>query len=358
MLTRSKTASEAGETVFIRFIKQLTVAKELLVKLWLAKEAVKRFFVSVARPLRSFGAIILGGLWNAYLLSGSKGPPDTIVLPHVAKGGDADFSKFAARVARAVGEGDGAAAKYLDLLFLAEDAASIAEYMTTARFFNKKINLHVGRDIQAYRSIAPTIVVPGFAEEARDLDSELLSNPPIVITPGLIGTFRAPTFYSNLAREFLKIVDSRKKFCVVCIAKEWPVETTDWIACFFSSVHTDWRFIIIPVDGSITCLPASTTEDLIWPTCAGLEFGTRLALVTEADALIGPSCLFSLAAILSGRQVTLLESGQSIFAVSSDLSNVRAVNSFGCNDLVSELKSLIERVDEQEFRFPMDAFRE
>ena len=166
MLTRSKSASEAEQTIFITFAKQLKVTKNFLVKVWLSKEAVKRFIVSTVRSVRTFAAIVLGGVWNAYLLSGNKGPPDSVVFQHVARGSDADLMKFAARLASIVDEPDRDGTRYLDLLLLAEDTASVGEYLTTARFFNKRINLHVGRGIEACRSIAPAIAVPSSGRTA------------------------------------------------------------------------------------------------------------------------------------------------------------------------------------------------
>ena len=67
--------------------------------------------------------------------------------------------------------------------------------------------------------------------------------------------------------------------------------------------------------------------------------------------LIGPSCLLALAAILAERPVTLLASGESVLKVSSDLRNVTAVRDFELGNLRSEINSLIDRVDEQEFQF-------
>ena len=51
MLTRLKSSSEAKQTIFITFAKQVTVVKRLLVKIWLFKAAVK----SVHRILRTTG---------------------------------------------------------------------------------------------------------------------------------------------------------------------------------------------------------------------------------------------------------------------------------------------------------------
>ena len=172
MLTRSKSASEAKQTIFTTFAKQVPVARRLLVKVWLFKQAVKSFIVSCVRPVRTFAAIIIGGVWNAYLLSGIKSPPDSIVFRHVARGGDADLTKFAALLASLISEADWGRARYFDLLLLAEDRARVGEYLTTARFFNKEINLHVGRDVQACRRIAPAIAVPSLAEQLRNFDTE------------------------------------------------------------------------------------------------------------------------------------------------------------------------------------------
>jgi hypothetical protein len=100
-----------------------------------------------------------------------------------------------------------------------------------------------------------------------------------------------------------------------------------------------------------TKVPAFATGNMIWPACAGLELGTKMALAVEADAVIGPGCLLALAAALAERPVTLLARGESTFKVSSDVRNVTAVNDFELSDLRKELNSLIDRVDEREFGF-------
>ena len=222
--------------------------------------------------------------------------------------------------------------------------------MTTARFFNKQINLHVGSDIQACKKIAPAIAVSSLVEQLRDFDSEAVSGAPL-IRPISKGGLRVPTCYGNLAREFLKTVDCRKKYCVICSAEEWPLHTIQEIAWSFADTHPIWRFLIMEERGPTTRMPATATANVIWPACAGLEFGTRMALAVEADALIGPSCLLALTAMLAERPVTLLVSGESVLKVSSDLRNVTAVCDFELGNLRSEINSLIDRVDEQEFRF-------
>ena len=348
MLKRSNSASEAGQTIFITFAKQLKVIKHFLVKVWLSKEAVKRFIRSTVRSVRTSGAIILGGVWNAYLLSGDKSPPDTIVLGHVARGGDTDLMQFAARLASIVDEPTGDRTRYFDVLLRAEDATSIGEYLTTARFFNKQINLHVATDIKTYRSMVPTIAVPSLIEELRDFDGEPVFGTNF--TAIAKGNLRVPTFYGGLAREFLKTVDARKKYCVICAAAEWPPQTIQDIACSFAETHPIWRFILMEVNVPTTWVPTATAN-IIWPAGAGLEFGTRMALVVEADALIGPSCLLALIAALAERPVTVLASGESALKLSPDLGNVRAVHNFKFSNLQSEIKSLIDRVDEQEFQF-------
>ena len=350
MLTRSKSASEAEQTIFTTFAKQFTGAKRFVVKVWLSKEAVKRFIVSTVRSVRTFAAIVLGGVWNAYLLSGKKGPPDSIVFRHVAKGGDADLVNFTARLASIVAEPGRSATRYFDILLLAEDAASVTEYLTAARFFNKRINLYVGRNAQACHSIAPAITVPSLVETLRGVDREAAFDETF-ITPISTGGIRVPTSYGNLAREFLKAVDCRKKYCVICVAEEWPLHTIQNIVSSFADTHPIWRFIIMNVKGPTTSPPATATANMIWPACAGLEFGTRLALSVEADALVGPSCLPALASILAGRPVTLLSSGESVLNLSSALRNVRTVSDFELGNLASEITSLIDRVDEQEFQF-------
>ena len=98
-------------------------------------------------------------------------------------------------------------------------------------------------------------------------------------------------------------------------------------------------------------MSTAASGNIIWPACAGLEFGTKIALAVEADAVIGPGCLLALAAALAERPVTLLARGESTFKVSSEVRNVTTVNDFELGDLRRELNSLIDRVDGQEFGF-------
>jgi hypothetical protein len=346
MLTRSKSSSEAWQTIFTTFAKQAPAARRLLVKAWLFKQAVKSFIVSCVRLVRTFAAIILGGVWSAYLLSGIKGPPDSVVLRHVARGGDAELTKFAALLASLVSEPDWGRARYLDLLLLAEDTARVGEYLATARFFNKEINLHVGRDVQACRRIAPAIAVSSLVEQLRNFDAETVIGSLSSVSKG---SFCVPPCYGNLAREFLKVMDCQKKYCVICVAEEWPLDTIREIACSFGGTHPIWRFIIMELRNPTTKMSTSASGNIIWPACAGLEFGTKIALAVEADAVIGPGCLLALAAALADRPVTLLGRGE--IKVSSEVRNVTAVNDFELGDLRRELKSLIDRVDEREFGF-------
>jgi hypothetical protein len=348
LITRVKSSSEAKQTIFITFAKQLTVVKRLLVKIWLSIEAVKTFIVSGVRLVRTFAAIILGGVWNAYLLSGIKGPPDSVVLRHVARGSDEDLTNFAALLGSIVAKPGWGGTRYLDLLLLADDTASVGKYLTIARFFKRRINLHTGRDVLTCRRIAPAIAVPSLVEQLCNFDTETVIGSLSSVSKG---SFCVPPHYGNLAREFLKAVDPRKKYCLICVAEEWPLHTIQEIAYSFLNTHPIWRFIIMELRTPTTKVPAFATGNMIWPACAGLELGTKMALAAEADAVIGPGCLLALAAALAERPVTLLARGESTFKVSSDVRNVTAVNDFELSDLRKELNSLIDRVDEREFGF-------
>src|SRR6516164_2425988 len=341
MSERSITSRTGGKTIFVTYAKEVKAGKKLLVKMWHAKKDVKAFLFSYLNAATDFATIILGGLWNAYLLGGVA--TDSIAVGHVATGGSADLTRFAARFASILSATARGSATHIDLALLVEGGASLGEYVTIARFFSRRINLRACMNVETYRKIIPTIASASAAKELWKLADE--SRP---VAAASIGSFRAPALYGNLAREFLKVIDGRKKFCLICVEEQSSFDAIEALVQSRWSAHRDWHFVVMQRGGLLTKIPGSTTKDLIWPNCAGLDFGTRLALAAEADATIGPSCIFTLAAALSGRPVTLLDSGCDLVDVAPDIRNVGTVPALDAADLDGEIKSLIERSDAAE----------
>ena len=348
MSERSITSRTGGKTIFVTYAKEVKAGKKLLVKMWHAKKDVKAFLFSYLYAATDFATIILGGLWNAYLLGGVA--TDSIAVGHVATGGSADLTRFAARFASVLSAPARGSATHIDLALLVEGGASLGEYVTIARFFSRRINLRACMNVETYRKIIPTIASASAAKELWKLGDEARLVAAVPLAAASIGSFRAPALYGNLAREFLKVIDGRKKFCLICVEEQSSSDAIEALVQSRWSAHRDWHFVVMQRGGLLTKIPGSTTKDLIWPNCAGLDFGTRLALAAEADATIGPSCIFTLAAALSGRPVTLLDSGCDLVDVAPDIRNVRTVPALDAADLDGEIKSLIERSDAEELK--------
>jgi hypothetical protein len=348
MSRRSMSAGANARTMVIKFAKDFTVAKQVLVKLWFAKSRVNYYISAYVlwflRPAASFVAVVVGGLWNAFLLRSTRNPSDSIAIGHVAKHGCADVAKFAARLAAAVSTAEGATAANFDLVLLVEEDVSITKYLTIARFFNKQVNLNVVRSIDAYERIVPAIVVPDKVEELRNMVRESQSRGSRFVIPSTVGSFRPPPLYASLARDFYKTIDGRKSYCLICLHPEWQFDVLEKTAQTLVSKHRDWRFVVVEEDwrGKIA---NSTTTNLISPSCAGLDFGTQVSLAAEADAFIGPPGVFALASVLSGKPVTLIESDEESFKVSSELRNVRMLRDFDIRGLANEITLLVERAN-------------
>jgi hypothetical protein len=299
---------------------------------------------SLVRAGRGFIAVAVGGAWNAYLLSRTANPADSVAVIHVGRERSADLATFAARLADAVSAHDGAAATNVDLILLVEGDVCVARYLTVARFFNKQINLHAIRDIGLSQKIVPSIASSNVVERLNTWGKAHGSAIPVSITTAMVGCFRPPPLYAHLARDFCKMIDVSKKYCMIGLPSEWRIDDLDKALPSVIGKCPNWRFIVVTEDWGAE-ISTSATTPLISPTFSGLDFGTQVSLAAEADAFIGSSSVFALAALLSGKPVTLLGNRPDSVQISAELTNMRAVNDLEPAQLAGEIELLLDRAN-------------
>ncbi len=305
-----------------------------------------RYIFSYIRAAKSLVKVILSGSWNVVWLAGSSDIPGSIAVNHIATGGDADLTKFAIRLASTVSADEGAKVGAIDLILVPQTDVSIVEYVLVARCFGKLVNIHIMNDACALKVALPTAAVNKLADGLREAWNESRNDNASVISTALIGSFSPPLVYRNLARDFYKTFDPYRKYCVISDIAGWPLEVLAAAGHSLLDLCPEWCFVVIgdsPWSGQM--LPRAT-ENMIWPTRSGMDFRMQLSLAFEADAYIGPDNLFALAAILSGKPVTLLaNAGQrGCFEVTPGISSVRVVKNCDAATLDREIKMLVERV--------------
>jgi hypothetical protein len=284
--------------------------KYILVKIWLAKERIRRGVSSVFRPVKGTLAIVAGGLWNAKLLNADSMPDDSILFTYHAEGGVLDLTRFCVHLANTMAFPEHERCNYIDLMLLADDGAPVPEYLTVARFFGKRINAHIGRDTSVLERVAPTVVPPRLVKAALDFDRR--DSEAFELAVGAVN-FRAPAFYANLARDFLKGIDCRMEYCLLCFDQ----------------------------DLDIRLFTEQTSNALIWAGLAGLDFGTQIALAMEVDAVIGPRCIFTLAAILGRRDVAFVDEASIRSDYSAEMQNQSGAQSSAGDGFVVQLERLL-----------------
>jgi hypothetical protein len=315
-----------------------TKMKRILVKIWLAKEGFRRGVSLVIRPVKSTLAIVAGGLWNARHLSGDWMPHDTILFTYHAQGGVSDLARFCLELTNVIACPEHERCNYVDLILLADDGATVPEYLTVARFFGKRINAHVGRDASVLEKMVPAVVPRMLVKLALDFDR--CDSETSELAVGSVN-FRAPTLYANLARDFLKGADCRKKYCFLCVGEDWDMTLLTRIETEVSGRYPDWKFVVGSTTGRLASLPKQTSSALIWPGLAGLEFGTQIALAMEVDAVIGPRCIFTLAAILGRRDVAFLDEASIRSQDSAEMQNLFGAESSAGDRFVVQLERLL-----------------
>jgi hypothetical protein len=72
-----------------------------------------------------------------------------------------------------------------------------------------------------------------------------------------------------------------------------------------------------------------------------LDFGTQIALAMEVDAAIGPRCIFTLAAILGGRDVALVDEAPVRSQYSAEMQNASGAQSSAGDGFVVQLERLL-----------------
>jgi hypothetical protein len=312
--------------------------KYILVKIWLAKERIRRGVSSVFRPVKGTLAIVAGGLWNAKLLNADSMPDDSILFTYHAEGGVLDLTRFCVHLANTMAFPEHERCNYIDLMLLADDGAPVPEYLTVARFFGKRINAHIGRDTSVLERVAPTVVPPRLVKAALDFDRR--DSEAFELAVGAVN-FRAPAFYANLARDFLKGIDCRMEYCLLCFDQDFDIRLFTRIETEISRRYPEWKFIVVSTTGRLGSLPEQTSNALIWAGLAGLDFGTQIALAMEVDAVIGPRCIFTLAAILGRRDVAFVDEASIRSDYSAEMQNQSGAQSSAGDGFVVQLERLL-----------------
>jgi hypothetical protein len=322
----------------VEVVYRATRMKQILVKIWLAKEGIRRGVSLVFRPVKSTLAIVAGGLWNAKHLSADWMPHDTILFTYHAEGGVSDLTRFCVELANVIARPERERCNYVDLILLADDGAAVPEYLTVARFFGKRINAHVGRDASVLERVVPAVVPRRLVKLALDFDRR--DSGAFELAVGAVN-FRAPALYANLARDFLKGTDCRKKYCFLCFGEDWDIRLFTRIETEISRRYPEWKFVVGSTTGRLASLPDQTSSALIWPGLAGLDFGTQIALAMEVDAVIGPRCIFTLAAILGRRDVAFVDEASIRSQYSAEMQNLSGAQSAAGDGFVVQLERLL-----------------
>lgn len=258
---------------------------------------------------------------------------------HTALGTERDLVRFAIGLAAGLGDRRGLGASCIELVLLPQPGVSVVNCVTVARCFGVPVNITIVDDASA-RDLS---FLGDEGGDSAERDERGLAEP-LHVSHAMVGCFAPPPVYRNIAREFLKGVDSAARYCMVNFLPGWPPQDVAAQAEALGREHPEWSFIVVGDRAwSGQGLPRSAAN-VIWPTRAGMDFRVQLALACEADAFIGPRNVLGLGALLCAKPVTLLdEEAPAAFAIAARMPGVGIGERTAVTDLSRELRALIGR---------------
>ena len=266
--------------------------------------------------LVSVAGTVFRGYRNAWRVQKNIAGSGTLVVIHQMNSRAGDLELFFARLAILVSKES--LSQDLDLLLWRkddDDVRSFAVYCTIARLFGHRVNFYVLNDALALSNFRKTVtIVPisGYFEK---------SNDAIMLPETAIGSLRLPLLPRNTAREYLKTIDAKARFCALSL----PADTiaADAMRTFAQAVerHPAWHFVLLNDAVDFDGRPVDLPTKLLQPSRAGFDLLTRLCIVAEADAYFGATDIYGLCAYLAGRPAHLLPA--QYLVVGAAASNVR-----------------------------------
>ena len=267
------------------------------------RRLIDRYLKANVRLLSSLTSAVIGGIGNSRALARDGIGTETIA--YCASTDCSDLANFLVFVARSVTTRLSAKSS-LNIVLKAPLEREVASYACLARLVHNRVNVHIAWQIEDALGLLPTLASAKLAALRSGLTAA--RHDEVEVTPDLVGRLRARQFYANQAREFLKSRGWTSRYCALAFPANWPA--SEVVAALASVVGRcpEWRFVLLGGYDDFAVPPGDGSEELIVPRYLGADFSTEMALAMEVDAYYGVANHYGVAAVLTARPATIIDS--------------------------------------------------